>query len=115
MRVWLLVLLAGALAAAGCAGRSGAASGKALPAYQGLIVTPEAGATGTVVLVNPAARCVVLNFPLSRMPAVERRLSLYRRGLKVGEVKVTGPRREGNIVADLVAGEAELGDEARAE
>jgi hypothetical protein len=33
--------------------------------------------------------------------------------LKVGEVKVTGPQREDNIVADLAAGEAEVGDEAR--
>ena len=67
------------------------------------------------MLVNAAARCVVLNFPLSRMPALEQRLSLYRRGLKVGEVQVTGPQREDNIVADLVAGEAEVGDEARGE
>jgi hypothetical protein len=80
-----------------------------------LIITPEGGATGTVVLVNAAARCVVLNFPLSRMPAVEKRLSLYRRGLKVGEVKVTGPQREDNIVADMIAGEAAVGDEARGE
>jgi hypothetical protein len=42
-------------------------------------------------------------------------MNLYRRGLKVGEVKVTGPAREDNIVADLVAGEAEVGDEARSQ
>ena len=49
------------------------------------------------------------------MAAAEQRLNLYRRGLKVGEVKVTGPAREDNIVADLVAGEAEVGDEARSQ
>jgi hypothetical protein len=115
MRVWLSVLLLGALTLAGCAGKTGTVPGKASPASQKLIVTPEAGATGTVVLVNPAARCVVLNFPLSWMPALEQRLSLYRRGLKVGEVQVTGPQREDNIVADLIAGEAQVGDEARAQ
>ena len=62
-----------------------------------------------------AARFVVLNFPLGKMAAVEQRLNLYRRGLKVGEVKVTGPQREDNTVADLVAGEAEVGDEARSQ
>ena len=61
------------------------------------------------------ARFVVLNFPLGKMAAAEQRLNLYRRGSKVGEVKVTGPQREENIVADLVAGEAEIGDEARSQ
>jgi len=105
----------GALVLAGCAGKTSTGPEKAYPASQRLIVTPEAGATGTVVLVNPAVRCVVLNFPLNQMPALEQRLSLYRGGLKVGEVQVTGPQREDNIVADLLVGEASVGDEVRAE
>ena len=68
---------------------------------------------GKVALVNGMARFVVLNFPLGKMASVDQRLNLYRRGLKVGEVKVTGPQRGDNIVADLVVGEAEIGDEAR--
>ena len=115
MRVWLSVVLLGALAVAGCAGRTGAAPGKAAPANHGLIITPELVVAGKVALVDTTARCVVLNFPLGRMPTAEQRLSLYRRGLKVGEVKVTGWQREDNIVADLVAGEAVVGDEARGE
>jgi hypothetical protein len=82
---------------------------------QALIVTPENAPVGKVVGVNAPGRFVVLNFPLGKMAAVDQRLSLYRRGLKVGEVKVTGPQRESNIVADLVAGEAEVGDEARSQ
>ena len=31
-------------------------------------------------------------------------LFLYRDGLKVGEVKITGPQRDNDIVADLVTG-----------
>ena len=67
---------------------------------------------GKVMLVNKSARHVVLNFPLGQMPAPEQRLSLYRRGLKVGEVKTTTWQRENNIIADILAGEAEVGDDA---
>ena len=78
-----------------------------------LLVTPEAALVGKVIRFNPEARFVVVNFPIGRMPAVERRMSVYRGGLKVGEVKITGPQREDNIVGDLVAGEAKTGDEIR--
>ncbi len=129
MRVFLLVLLACAVTVAGCArktapGPAGAGSPRSgtgpvwaplLATNQGLIVTPENVLVGKVALVDATARCVVLNFPLGKMAALEQRLNLYRRGLKVGEVKVTGPQREDNIVADLVAGEAEVGDEARSQ
>jgi hypothetical protein len=129
MRISLLVILLFALSLAGCAGKKVTGpSAKAQPAFgavpasaarsatnPALIVTPENALVGKVALVNSAARFVVLNFPLGKMAAVDQRLSLYRRGLKVGEVKVTGPVREDNIVADLVAGEAEIGDEARSQ
>ena len=94
---------------------SPAAPAGASTTNQALIVTPESAPVGKVVGVNGPGRFVVLNFPLGKMAAVEQRLNLYRRGLKVGEVKVTGPQREDNIVADLVAGEAEAGDEARSQ
>lgn len=80
---------------------------------QTVIVTPETVTAGKVVLVNPSARHVVLNFPPGEMPGTDQRLSLYRRGLKVGEVKIGGWQRENNIVADILAGEAQVGDEAR--
>jgi hypothetical protein len=102
----------------GCAGRK---SGLASPAgswavrsgKQKLIVTPETAPAGKVVKVNQAERFVVLNYPLSRLPALELRLGLYRGGLKVGEVKIAGPQYDDNIVADVVEGEAAVGDEAR--
>jgi hypothetical protein len=49
------------------------------------------------------------------MPLVDQHLNLYRRGLKVGEVKITGPQQDDNIVGDLVSGDSEPGDEARAQ
>jgi hypothetical protein len=55
----------------------------------------------------------VLTFPLGAMPALERRLNVYRNGLKVAEVKITGPQLDINIDADMVAGECRIGDEVR--
>lgn len=127
MRALLLVTLSGVLATAGCAERADKApptgeaprAGTAHPpagaatTNSTLIVTPDDTLAGKVALVNATARYVVLSFPLGRMAVPDQRLSLYRRGLKVGEVRVTGWQREDNVVADLIAGEAEVGDKAR--
>ena len=43
------------------------------------------------------------------MPNMDQTLFLYRNGLKVGEVKITGPQRDNDIVADLVTGTAQVG------
>jgi hypothetical protein len=127
MRSLLSILLLLALALGGCTGKQPAAAPAAGAARAGtgpvwaqqagtneaVTITPDTVSAGKVILVDPAIRCVVVNFPLGKMAAAEQRLGLYRRGLKVGEVKVTGPQRGANIVADLVAGEAQVGDEAR--
>jgi len=63
-----------------------------------------------VVSVNEVGRFVVLSFPASRMPKLEQTLFLYRTGLKTAEVRVTGPQQDNNIVADLVSGDARIGD-----
>jgi hypothetical protein len=78
-----------------------------------LIVTPENSLTGRVFTYNAAGRFVVLDFPVGKLPAFGQTLFVYRQGLKVGEVKVTGPERDTNTVADLVSGEAQKGDEVR--
>lgn len=78
-----------------------------------LIVTPDVLLIGTVTTYNTAGRFVVLDFPVGRMPVVEQVLFVYRQGLKVGEVRVTGPERDHNTVADLISGEAQKGDEVR--
>ena len=77
-----------------------------------LILTLDLSSFGKVAFVNTAG-FVVLNFPLGHMPGRDQHLSLYRRGLKVGEVKITGPQQDDNTVADLITGTAEVGDEAR--
>ena len=120
----LVSLLLVSLALAGCAGKPAGASVSFQTGAPGetpvaapkpgekLIVTPEAGLVGKVAKVNPAG-FVVLNFPPGHLPPAERRFNLYRQGLKVGEVKITGPQLEDHIVADLVQGNAQIGDEAR--
>jgi hypothetical protein len=77
------------------------------------IVTPDNSLTARVVSYNTSGRFVVLSFPVGQMPKADQSLFLYRDGMKVGEVKITGPQRENNIVADLVTGEAQVGDEVR--
>jgi len=123
-----MVGLVGVLAlAAGCARKTPPATpaAGAAPAGKGpvwapvpgtnqtQVAAPESVLVGKVATVNTPGRFVVLSFPIGKMAAVDQRLNLYRHGLKVGEVKVTGPQRENNIVADLLTGEAQAGDEAR--
>ena len=64
--------------------------------------------------VNTASRYVVVSFAVNRYPRLEDRLNVYRQGLKVGEVKVNGPQLGENFVADLVSGEAAVGDDVLA-
>ena len=77
------------------------------------IITAETALVGKVVRVNETARFAVLNIPVGSMPPAQQTMNVYRRGLKVGEVKVTALRQDNNIVADIVKGEAQIGDEIR--
>jgi hypothetical protein len=111
----LTLVIAGMLAA-GCLHHRPAPSAKrATPAAVApqTIVTPDNSLTARVVSYNASGRFVVLSFPPGQMPKLEQSLFLYRDGMKVGEVKITGPQRDNNIVADLVTGEAQVGDEVR--
>ena len=92
-----------------------AATSNPLPgaSNQQVIVTPGSGLAGKVVKVNNGGRFVVLNFPVGHLPSIDQRLSVYHQGLKAGEVKVSGPQLEDNVVGDLVSGNAQVGDEVR--
>ena len=76
-------------------------------------VTLDQAVLGTVVAVNPTLRFLVMDFPVRKLPVLEQRLNVYRNGQKVGEVKVTGPGRDTTIAGDILAGEAQVGDEVR--
>lgn len=100
-------------ASTGVTARDGASLANKTKTEDQLIVTPEAMLTGRVAVYNEAGRFVVLDFPIGHLPANDQVMFVFRQGLKVGEVKVTGPQRDHNTVADLVSGEARKGDEVR--
>jgi hypothetical protein len=77
------------------------------------IVTPDNSLMAKVASFSQVGRYVVLSFPIGQMPKPEQSLFLYRNGLKVAELKVTGPQRDNNIVADLLKGDVQMGDEVR--
>jgi len=77
------------------------------------VVKPDSSLSAKVTSYNAVGRFVVLSFPIGQMPSLGQTLFLYRNGLKVAELKVTGPQRDNNIVADLVTGDAQVGDEVR--
>jgi len=93
----------------------GCASPEPAPAANpgGLLVTPEHSLVGKVVTYNAAGRFVVLDFPVGKLPVLDQPMFVYRQGLKVGQIKITGPERDTNTVGDLVSGEAQKGDEVR--
>ncbi|MBI4658144.1 MAG: hypothetical protein HY735_04710 [Verrucomicrobia bacterium] len=86
-----------------------------MPAAKNARVIPVQELKGKVAAVNANLRFVVIDFFLSPMPQFGQRLSVFRQGLKVGEVKISGPERSSNVAADIVAGEAQVGDEVRVE
>jgi hypothetical protein len=77
------------------------------------LVTPDQSVNGHVTSVNQKLQFVVLTFPLGQLPPVESRMNVFRKGSIVGEIKITGPQRDDNSVADIVFGDAQKGDEVR--
>ena len=113
----MLCLCAGTLAA-GCFSKkpAGGATGFApanQPAPKQVVITPDEPLNGKVVMVNQGFRFVILSFPVGHLPIADQYLSLYRGGVRIGEVKVTGQQYDDNVVADLLTGEAEVGDTVR--
>ena len=113
---FLFVVLLLTLATSGCSlfGKHGSKPQPAAASPQP-IVTPDASLEAKVISVNTVGRFVILSFPASQMPKPDQSLFLYRGGLKVAQVKITGPQQDNNIVADLVSGAAQVGDTVRDE
>ena len=110
----LFCLLLGVAVATGCASKKHKvnAAKPAVTASQ-TIVTPDVSIAAKVVSVNAVGQFVVLDFPNGNLPKLQQVLSLYRAGLKTGEVKITGPQADNDIVADIVSGEAKISDTVR--
>jgi membrane-bound lytic murein transglycosylase B len=68
---------------------------------------------GRIASVNEHLRFVVIDFTNSARPQLDQRLSVYRVGQKVAEIRVSGPYRDTTVIADVVAGEVKYGDEVK--
>ena len=126
LRMRLVIsLLVSSLTLAGCATNNSKATNaakkktpatsKGRTANQKSTLAPTLQLTGKVASVNSELRFVVLDFSVGDMPGINQRLGVYRAGQKVAQVKVTGPQSDTNIVADVIEGEAQVGDEVRQE
>jgi len=125
VRIFPFLLLVGGLLFSGCASHRGSAASFSEVSSVGkpsgsrskeqVIITPDNLLVGKVAKVNLEGRFVVLTFPIGHLPTMEQRLSVYHRGLKSGEVRVTGPQLDDNVVGDLLTGDAQPGDEVRAQ
>ena len=115
MRLFVLLLALGALAA--CATSRPAVPPGPRPAAIATnhppTITPVQSIIGRVTSVNNPGRFVVLTFPLGTMPSAGKRLNVYRAGLKVGEIRVSGAPLDTNIIADILAGDCQRGDAVR--
>jgi len=101
----------------GCLGSGRAASARA-PTKPGGVrvdVSPaELGvAVAKVVSVNSEHGFVVIDFGSQIMPAAGTQVAIFRGDKHVGTVRVTEPTRAPFGTADIVEGEAHVGDEAR--
>jgi hypothetical protein len=76
-------------------------------------VVPINPIIGKVVSVNPSLRFVVVDFMTGPLPEQNQKLNVYRNGQKVAEARFSGPFRNSNVAADILAGEVQVGDEVR--
>lgn len=76
-------------------------------------VVPTNELSGKIVLVNDTLRYVVVDFGFGLLPQPEQKLSVYRAGKKVAEIKISSHSRNSNFAADIVTGKVADGDEVK--
>jgi hypothetical protein len=108
----LLSLLVAGILLSGCASHRQKPITPA-PVASKTIVTPDASLAAKVVQYNSIGRYVVLSFPAGKLPKAGDNLYIYHNGLKVAEVKTDTWQLNSYVVADLVTGDAQIGDEVR--
>lgn len=70
-------------------------------------------ASGRVHSINAGLRFVVIDYTLGGMPPLQSLLSVFRSNEKVGEIRLTGPERNGFVAADILQGFLQIDDEVR--
>jgi hypothetical protein len=114
VRLFLRLFIGVLVGAAGCASKPAPRAGSgSTPGLTEPAATPVRVLLGRVIAVNVTGQFVVIDFAPGAMPTTGRRMQVVRQGQKVGEVRISGPSRNFNIAADILAGEAAVGDEVR--
>ena len=80
-----------------------------------LVIAPARSSVGHIASVNEQGRFVVVDFPIGQVPPDGARLSVFRAGQKVGEVKMSEQTADNLRVGDIIAGTVQKDDEVRAE
>jgi hypothetical protein len=86
------------------------ASATTNPASPSTVVLP---ASGRVHTVNAGLRFVVIDYTLGGIPPLQSILDVFRGNERVGQVRLTGPERNGFVAADVTDGFIQVGDEVR--
>lgn len=68
---------------------------------------------GKIITINSGLRYVVIDFGLTTPPGEGSIVHLFRQGIKVAEVRITGPQREAVTAGDILIGDPMVGDEVR--
>ncbi len=111
MRFTPATILCGLLLCACAVPKKNSASGKQTDAPPK--ITPAKPVIGKVMLVNADLKYVVVDFSLGRAPVPGDAFSVYRMGMKVGEVRINSLSALSNFAADITAGEAKVGDDVK--
>jgi hypothetical protein len=69
--------------------------------------------SGRIERVNLGKRFVVIDYTLGGMPALESLVNVYRNDQKVGELRLSGPEKNGFVAADILDGFIQVDDEVR--
>jgi len=85
------------------------------PSSSGPSVQAVVETRGRIVVVRPMSRFVVVDFGIDAVPPLGQQMAVYRDGVRVGTIRISGPSMGNMIVADVVAGDARIGDEVRPE
>lgn len=80
-----------------------------------VVMTPAASPMGRIMSVNTEGNFAVIGFPLGQLPANGKVFSVYRSGMKTGQLRISGPAQESFTVGDFISGSGQEGDEVRAE
>jgi hypothetical protein len=69
--------------------------------------------SGRIHSTHPGLQFVVVDYTLGGTPPLQSLLPVYRGEHKVGQIRLTGPERNGFVAADVVEGILQIDDEVR--